>query len=436
VRQPDSRKQIADSRRAVSLAISYLLSAFLLACSKKEPPVPPPPPPDQIRAAHIAEAPDDSAERKNLLNIARGAAVVSRTAEITLDNSALRAIDGDPRSDWMTPGDDQAQTLTFSLGARSRIDEIGASSAPQAAAKNIRYESSLDGKTFTPLATQTLNRAWGDQLITVKPPVEANYIRVSTLDGFHTFVDLRSVVAHGAEVAPPQPRSISGCWSINTFPAAIVESGSAAFGWLDQGERLWLDGGFDGRVWRFVFARGPQIGMIAFSMSPDNTRISGLKWFEDADPKKLSDSLFGERQKCTIPPPKLSVDVLRTFLERHLWVPLYGLRFDDANQLVPAQSAFAVRELARLIHDVAPRPVRLVSRELRGADAKSDLAVSQARLESLRAELQRQKIDVSRVTFVAAGRESYHTAVWSEIMRTMQSGIEMDIPGKQIADSR
>jgi len=397
-------------------------------CSKKEPSVPPPPTPDQIRAAHIAEAPDDSAERKNLLNIARGAAVVSRTAEITLDNSALRAIDGDPRSDWLSPADDHAQTFTFSLGARSRIEEIGASTAPPVSAKNIRYESSLDGRSFTPLATQTLNQAWGDQLMPVKPPVEANYIRVSTLDGYHLFIDLRSVVAHGAEVAPPQPRSIGGCWSINTFPAAIVENGGTAYGWLDQRERMWLDGGFDGRVWRFVFIRGPQIGLIAFSMSPDNNHISGLKWFEDADPKKLSDSLFGKRQTCSAPPPQFSVDVLRTFLERHLWVPLYGFRFDDANRLVPAQSAFAVRELARLIHDVAPRPVRIVSRELSGADAKSDLAVSQARLDSLRAELQRQKIDVSRVTFVALGRENYHTAVWSEIMRSMQSGIEMDIP--------
>jgi len=65
---------------------------------------------------------------------------------------------------------------------------------------------------------------------------------------------------------------------------------------------------------------------------------------------------------------------------------------------------------------------------LSGADAKSDLAISQARLDSLRAELQRQKVDVSRVTFAALGRENYHTAVWSEIMRTMQSGIELDIP--------
>ena len=192
---------------------------------------------------------------------------------------------------------------------------------------------------------------------------------------------------------------------------------------------MWINGGFDGRVWRFVFVRGPQIGLLTFSMAPDNTHISGVKWFEDADPHKMSESLFGERQTCTVPPPQFSVDVLRTYLERHLWVPIYGFRFDDAtNQLIPQQSAFAVRELARLIADVAPRPVRIVSRELRGADAKSDLAVSQARLESLRAELVRQKVDLTRVTFLAPGRENFHTAVWSEIMRTLQSGIELDIP--------
>ena len=431
MRTSDSRKRIADSKRIVFLAICYLLSAISPGCTKKEPPIPPRPTPAQVRQAHINEAPDDSAERKNLLNIARGAAVVSRTGEVTLENSALRAIDGDPRSDWLSPSGDPQHTLTFSLATRSRIDEIGASSAPKAATKTIRWETSLDGRTFTPLVTQTLKHGWGDQLIPIKPPVEAAFIRASTIDGYTSFIDLRSVIAHGAEVTPPQPRVIAGCWAINTFPAAFFESEGTAYGFFDQRERMWLDGGFDGRVWRFVWIRGLQIGLIAFSVSPDNAHVSGLKWFEDADPHKLSDSLFGDRQKCAAPPPQYGVDVLRTFLERHLWVPLYGFRFDDANQLVPAQSGFAVRELARLIHDVAPRPVRIVSRELRGADAQSDLAVSKARVDSLRAELQRRNVDLSRVTFIAAGRENYHTAVWSEIMRTMQSGIEMDIPTRR-----
>jgi hypothetical protein len=423
----DSRQQIADSRRSL-VAICYLLSAVFIAC-KKEPVIPAKPSPEQIRQAHISEALDDSAERRNLLNIARGAAVVTRTGESTLDNSALRAIDGDPRSDWISPTEDYAQTLTFSLSARSKLDAIGASSSVRAATKTIRYETSLDGKMFAPLPTQTLERRYGDQLMPVTPPVEANYIRASIIDGYvHPLIDLRSVIAHGAEVAPPAPRSITGCWSINTFPAAIIESEGAAFGWYDQGERMWLDGGFDGRVWRFVWVRGPQLGLIAFSETPDNQRISGLKWFEDADPHKLTLDLLGDRQKCTVPPPKMEADVLRTFLERHHFVPLYGLHFDDANRLLPAQSTFAIRELARLIHDVAPRPVWLVSRELRSASANEDLAISRTRVESLREELLRQKIDVSRVTLVAAGREDYHTAVWSEIMRTMQSGIEMEIP--------
>jgi hypothetical protein len=384
-----------------------------------------------VRQAHIDEAPDDSTERKNLLNIARGAAVVSRSGEVTLENSALRAIDGDPRSDWLSPAGDPQHTLTFSLATRSRIEEIGALTSPKAATKTIRYETSLDGRTFTPLLMQTLQRVWSDQVVPVKPPVEAAFIRASTIDGYGAFIDLRSVIARGTEVTPPQPRFIAGCWAINTFPAAFFESEGTAYGWFDQRERMWLDGGFDGRVWRFVFIRGPQIGLIAFAMSPDNAHISGLKWFEDADPHKLIDSLFGDRQKCTVPRPPYGVDVLRTFLERHLWVPLYGFRFDDANQVVPGQSGFAIRELSRLINDVAPRPVRIVSREMRGADAKSDLAVSQARMDSLRAELQRRNIDLSRVTFIAAGRENYHTAVWSEIMRTMQSGIEMDIPTRR-----
>ena len=403
----------------------------MFGCTRKhETPIPPPPNPEQVRAAHIAEAPDDSAERRNLLNIARGAAVASRTGELLLENSAVRAIDGDPRSNWISPPDDPAQTLVFSLATRSRIDTIGASTTPRIATKTIRYETSLDGKTFTPLAAQTLLRQAGDQVIDVKPPVEALYVRASTIDGYWSPIDLRSVIARGTEVAPPNPRSIAGCWAINTFPAEFFERDGTAYGWLQDRERTWLDGGFDGRVWRFVWIRGPQIGLIALTITPDNAHLSAMKWFEDADPHKIGDGLLGDRRDCSGPPPQYSVDVLRTFLERHLWVPLYGFHFDDANHLAAGQSGFAIDELARLIHDVAPRPVRIVARELRGADAQADLAASQARIDSLHAELQRRRIDLSRVIFVAAGREDYHTAVWSEIMRTLQSGIEMDIPGR------
>jgi len=409
-------------------AFCFLLSAFCFSC-KPEPVIPARPTPEQIRHAHINEAADDSAERRNLLNIARGAAVVSRSGESTLDSSVVRTIDGEPRTDWISPTDDFEQSVTFSLAARSRIDAIGASTSERLATKTIRYETSLDGKTFTPVATQTLARRYGDQLLDIKPPVDANFIRASTIDGYlHPLIDLRSVIAHGAEVAPPLPRSISGCWSLNTFPAALIEHDGGVYGWYDQRERMWLDGGFDGRVWRFVWVRGPQFGLIALTETPDNQHLSGMKFFEDADPHNVGPDLLGDRQKCTVPPPQLETDVLRTFLERHHFVPLYGLHFDNANRLLPNQSAFAIRELARILRDVAPRPVRLVSRELRGATAQEDLAVSQTRITSLRDELQRQKLDLSRVTFIAAGRADYHTAVWSEIMRTMQSGVEIEIP--------
>ena len=389
------------------------------ACEKLQ--LPPKPNPAQVRKAHIEQAPDDSVERRNLLNIARGAAVVSRTAEMSLENSALRTIDGDPTSDWFTPTGDTQQTITYSLAARSRIVSVGVSSSPKFPAKTVLFETSLDGKQFTQLTSLPLDVRAGDQMINV-PPVEASYVRMTTAESYGVNLDLRVVHAQGAELEQPARRSIDGCWAINTFPAAFTERGASAYGWFDQRERMWLQGGFDGRVWRFLWIRGPQFGLVALTMPPDSSHLSGLKWFEDADPYKIGDSLFGDRRECA-EPQSPGPDVLTTFLDRQHWAPLYGLRFDDANQLVVNESEAALKELAKLI---ATRPVRLVSREMRGATALADRQVSQLRLNSLKVELTRRHVDLSRVTYAALGRDQFRTAVWSEIMRTLQSAIEVE----------
>jgi len=407
-----------------------ILFCLLAAACKREPWVPKAPPkptPAQVRQAHIDQGADDSSERQNLLNTARGAAVVDRTAEYMLDNGAVRAIDGDPSSDWISPLGDPLQTLTFSFAAKSRIEKLGISSPPIYGVKTVTFETSLDGTHFTRAAQHVFERRKGEQLFDVTP-ADALYLRVTVDDTYAGTANLLSIIARGKELEPVAPRNISGCWAVNTFPAAFDEHGGTASGWFDQGERMWIEGGFDGRVWRFVWIRGPQYGLLAVTMPPGSERLSAQKWYIDGDPYNQAENLFGERRPCGAPDTAPRADVLRTYLDRHGYVPIYGLHFDASNALDAAASDFALSEILRLIAATTPRPVTLISRELRGADAAADRSTAQQRLDSLKAELTRRKADLSRVRFTARGRDDFRTAVWSEMERTLQSGIEIEIP--------
>jgi hypothetical protein len=94
-----------------------ILAFALIACREPVKPAP--------QTAAAPEPPMDVLEQGNLMNMALGASVVSRTAELTLDNSAIRAIDGDPLSTWTSPPSDNLQTIVFSAAAPMRIEQIG-----------------------------------------------------------------------------------------------------------------------------------------------------------------------------------------------------------------------------------------------------------------------------------------------------------------------
>jgi F5/8 type C domain len=369
---------------------------------------------------------DDSVDRMSLLDMAYGGAVVDRTAELTLDNSALRPIDGDYLNEWFSPPGDPYQSLLFALPAMCRITRIGlmTSTDPRNALRRAQIDVSPDGRTFTPLRPIALARRRGYQFVNVEPPVDATYLRVTVLAA-GAFASINSLDINGSELAPVAPRRIDGCWIVNAQPAAFTQSGSTARGFIEgeQRTRMYLDGGFDGRVWRFVWIRGPQSGLLALTQPPDSSALSGIGWYEHVEQQNATPSMIGRRIACARV-PATSFDVLRTFLDRRGYVPLYGLRFDDRNHLMTAESATALRELTQLIAGTDAR-MQLVSREIRGTSAEADRAAAQARLDSLRAELERERIDLDHVRFAALGRDDPHAIPCSQIQRRMDSDIEL-----------
>ena len=126
-------------------------------------------------------------ERANVLQLAHGATVISRTGELLLQTSALHAIDGDEGTFWMNPPNDLPQSMTIELPSRTRVDKIGVRTEANGAftANHLTFSASTDGRTFAPVKTIQAKDSNDVQWFDVKP-FEATQIRVSIVTVFIT----------------------------------------------------------------------------------------------------------------------------------------------------------------------------------------------------------------------------------------------------------
>lgn len=395
----------------------------LLACFCGQPEKQPPS--KTSIAARFSPPPiDDRLERENLLNIARGSSVVSRTGEMTLQHSAIRLIDGDPSSPWISPPEDPEQSIVISLPARAAIEKLGVQTTSEKtqASRTVRIDVSLDGRDFASAATITTTAS--DEVLWATPsPVDAAFLRVTSLDGNGRFVQINSVHAKGRITEEIRPRDISGCWTINGMNARFERRGARVSGVIEDRVPMFLEGGTDGRIVRLSWIKGPQFGVVAITLSPDSRTLSGMKWHEVAVSDFFGEGWYGEKAACSSSTP-LSRDVHRLLLGRRGPVPLYGLAFDERGNLDVTASEAALR----LLLPVLTTPVKLVAREFRAKSDEENLALSKAKIESLRAELQKRKIDLEKLTFEAAGAKTSQARPLIEIARDLYSVVALEKP--------
>ena len=390
--------------------LAVLAVCLALACARKEPPPPaaqpaPPPPP-------------------NLLELTKGAAVVSRSGEALLNVSAVRAIDGDEGTSWANPPDDLKQTLVFSLPARARIDQLGitTSSKPPTDIRSAHFELSEDGEHFTDAGTFAFNVKKDPQLYPIRPAA-ARFVRVTSLAGeAGPYLQINTVHAIGALTEPLPQKSIAGCWTIGADPAELVQSGAFASGYIGGTLDTWLEGGFDGRVFRFAWIRGKEYGLAAIGLTPDSNHLSGVVWHEEAiqSSQFFAPDWLGERCGGQAPPPVRTGEqpVLHAYLERFGYAPLYGLRFDDAGHLDETESAAQIDRILPLIKPNA----RFVAHELLG-----NPAASQVKLDTLRAALQRRGVNLTGVEFVAMGDREPRRQATIGLTKAMYNTVELQI---------
>ena len=397
------------------IALALLLAA---ACTKRAP----------VAPKKAAAPPPAPVAAPNLLEMSRGASVVSRTAELDLLHSAIRLIDTAGGSGWVTPSNDPVQSAVLSLPARARIDHAGILTTRLASgARDVRFDFSLDGEHFTRSVTMTAAQQDNPQLVAVNPPVEAQYVRVSPLNGRGNYVFIRKAIVNGTFLAPPAAGAIDGCWSVNGQPATFRSDHALVFGHVGGADDTDLEGGSDGRFYRFAWTRDKEYGLAAMSVTPDGKHLASLVWHEQAieGPAFYANDWLGDRagKDC----PKLDVNIFGTYLQRFGYFPLYALEFGDDGTLDDAASSPTLARVTSLLTANRQLRVAFVAHELTHASPGENLAVAQRKIATLREALLRRGVDLANVQLMAAGEEHPRRPATSALTRAMYSSVDLEL---------
>ncbi|HEX7829426.1 MAG TPA: discoidin domain-containing protein [Thermoanaerobaculia bacterium] len=409
--------------------VAALLCVLAFACGKEEAPAELPIATTSTRHEDIPKytnEPEPEYDENNLLNLAYGAAVVSRTAEATLENSAVQAIDGSSATAWTSPPSSPAQTFVFSLLGPARIARVGItnSAADGSAATTITFEGSSDGVQWRALKTVSSKGAAEKPEFWDVPATTAQYVRIST-KGLDT-ISVRSFHAIGQELGTFAMPPLEGCYRINETPARFVRDGASIRGVIATTPPTLLDGGTDGRVAQFLWTQGPTWGYGAITLAPNAATLTGLRIHEEISTQQYGEGWFGARIPCdglTLDAPAAGSLKPRTPLER--WT-MFGLRFDDDDQLIADASKAELDALSRRIAATPSQTFRIVAHELREMTADVSKQRTQKRVDAMRAALKSRGADLSRIEFVSAGDAWSEPPIFTALQRLLASRVDLE----------
>ena len=414
--------------RAIAAALAFV--CVLGACGKDSVP-----PPEKAGAPEQSPTINPDADSDNLLNMAYGAAVVSRSGELTLESSAAHAIDGIELTEWSSPPGPVEETLVFSLLAPSRIERVGVTSPDQdRTPSRVHFEASDDNESWRPLATLDVQTVKERQLVDVAGAPVARYIRVRLEANGRYSINARAFHALGQEVEPPQTPPFTGCWTINGNPARVTQNLARVTGVIDANPPIHLDGGTDNRVALVRWTQGPNWGYAALTRSRDGRHLTALRFYEDVGNFHLADGWFGVPcgSASSASPRETgsrgdaeSAETPNVLQARRPY-PLFGLAFDEREQLIEELSE---PQLADLLPMIRGRKVRMTAYELREDTPERNRQRATARLGSLRAALQKRGVDVSRIEFVATGPDWKGAPIQSALQRLLACRIDVEFSG-------
>lgn len=371
------------------------------------------PVPEETPAPVQKIAPDTDAD--NLLNMAYGAAVVSRTGELNLENSAAHAIDSVSPSNWISSPGAHDETLVYSLLSPARVTRAGVTVYQgDQVPRRVAFDTSMDGRKWRELISVEPQNHSDRQLWPVTPTV-ARYIRARVLDEEKYYVRVRAFHLLGDEVEPPSAPPFTGCWTINGERVLLRQEGARVTGTIESDPPTYLEGGTDNRVALLTWQQGAGWGHAVLTRTPDGAHLTGLRFFTEFELKWLGDGWFGERCGAGFSPP--APRGLKPAPHA-----LYGLAFDSKGRIVEDLSKAQLDAIVPLLKN---RKAKITAYEVRYDTAEDNRLVTVARIASLRAALQARGVDLSRIEFVAAGNGWNGPLVQSTIQRLLASRVEL-----------
>lgn len=379
-----------------------LLLLFAIACEREEPHAPQKQPSKSGRRP-VAAAPGALSEpADNLLELAHGGSVVSRTGENVLEMSAAHLIDGDLLTLWKSPPHDFANhDLVFALPALSRVTTVGvhATNTKWEVPVDLRFEFSNDASQWREvLAIKDLGL--NERRLASIPPTEARYVRVRVLPGpreqFYT--QLRSIQIKGEELAQPKMPDLAGCWTVNGVSARFEQRGPRVFGVINTEPPTFVSGARDARTFRLLWLRGPQWGQALLTIEPQRRAFSAVKWHEIVGPSDATgEAWFGKPSSCGA---AVELDEIR----------IARMIFDRAKRWT-AYSPQSLEVFASLISSMPQARFRVVAR----TDERRDI---------VRALLDKQGVDLKRVEFTTAPPSEPPR---NESIRVMADGVDLQV---------
>lgn len=367
-------------------------------------------------AAHAARAAD------NLASWGAGALLVETPAEHHSSWSAQYLLDDDPSTGWAapeaTPG---PHVAVIELAAPARIAALAFDTAQVdtegSAVHMLRAElaPTIDGP-WTELGSFDLADRKDAQRFVV-PDTTGRYLRLHLLSnhGHALWTELMGVAVEGRFTGDVTRPSITGAFDTEQFGVfRLQQDGVAAAGCYEHDGGLIENGGFDGRVLRFVWTetngteRVEQQGSALMVFDDAGDRFRGYWWEGDAEGRPAG-FWNGRRTAAapgTCPHWRPGDNGVAKALEGEGRARLYGILFDTDSATIREDSKPTLDALVAAARNNPGWTLRIEGHTDASGGAAHNRALSLRRADAVKTHLAAAGIDADRLATQGFGPDA------------------------------